>query len=95
MDTKEASEILDVQLRKYRSLEYSQLKKFVELDKASVIEITGKSGTKYQVELQAFWDDKPDGDLRVMLSIDDGGLRAFKPLSKDLIISSSNRFIGE
>lgn len=75
MDTKEASEILDVQLRKYRSLEYSQLKKFVEL--------------------QAFWDDKPDGDLRVMLSIDDGGLRAFKPLSKDLIISSSNRFIGE
>ena len=40
-------------------------------------EMRGPSGATYQVEVQLFWDDQPNGELRVMGSIDDGGWRAF------------------
>ena len=58
-------------------------------------ERTGPSGKWYQIEIQAFWDGKPDGDIRVMGSIDDGGWRAYFPLCEDFIKSPSNEFVGE
>ncbi len=38
----------------------------------------GPSGTEYQVEVQAFWDDREGGNLRVIVSIDDGGWRSLR-----------------
>lgn len=55
----------------------------------------GASGAAYQFEIEVFWDDKPGGDVRVMGSIDDGGLRAFLPLCEAFIMSPSGRFVGE
>ncbi len=52
-------------------------------------------GILYQIEIQAYWDDKPNENIRVMGSIDDGGWRAFSPLSDDFIKSPNNEFIGE
>jgi hypothetical protein len=52
------------------------------------IEKTGRSGTVYQIEYEAVWDSGTGGDLRIIASIDDGGLRsAFKPLTADFLVS--------
>jgi hypothetical protein len=50
-----------------------------------VYQKVGKSGAEYQIEIQVFWDDRINGDLRVIGSIDDGKLRAFFPLTLDFI----------
>ena len=47
------------------------------------------SGATYHVELEGFWDDKEHRDLRVVASIDDGGLRAFLPFTDAFTISPS------
>lgn len=51
----------------------------------------GPDGREYNIEIQAFWDDKPGGDLRVVVSIDDGGWRAMLPRSDSFVISSDNQ----
>ena len=52
-------------------------------------------GTKCCVEICVHWDGQPNGDIRVMFGIDDGGLRAFAPVCDDFIISSDGTFVGE
>ena len=46
---------------------------------------------KYQVEIQSFWYDKRKSKIRVFFSIDDGGIRAYFPLSYDFIISKHRK----
>src|SRR5262245_5393473 len=43
--------------------------------------VVGQSGARFQMEVQAFWDSRDGRNLRVVVSIDDGGLRAFAPLT--------------
>lgn len=57
--------------------------------------VAGESGANYQVEVQALWDGPELGHLRVMISIDDGGWRAVKPLSTDFIVAPDGSFVGE
>jgi hypothetical protein len=57
--------------------------------------VTCDSGTWYQGEVQVMWDDKPDGAIRVMASIDDGGCRAFVPLTDDFILAPDGTFVDE
>lgn len=59
-------------------------------------EALGASGTSYQIEIDAVWDgDHPGGDLRVWAAIDDGGWRAFAPLTKSFIVRPDGSFVGE
>jgi hypothetical protein len=53
------------------------------------------SGTPYQVEAEAFWDSTKEGDLRVIVKVDDVGWRAFVPLSEDFILAPDGSFVGE
>ena len=57
--------------------------------------MVGTSGTVYQLEIQAVWDGRKGGDLRVMGSIDDKGWRAFAPLISDFIVRPDGTFVGE
>lgn len=58
--------------------------------------VVAESGVQYQVEVQAFWDSpRQPGNLRVIIAIDDGGWRAFHPLSTDFIVASDGSFVGE
>ena len=95
MDKKEAKRILAEELaKKYRSRSYAELKKLMA--DGDAYEVTGDSGTCYQIEVEAIWDYKPDGDLRVIAGIDDGRWRAaFSPLLDDFVISPSGDFVGE
>ena len=41
------------------------------------------------------WDAHPNGNVRVSAGIDDGGLRAFLPLTSDFIKAPDGSFVGE
>jgi hypothetical protein len=65
------------------------------LDKEELIEVVGASGTRYSIEVQAYWDSGDPGNLRVMVAIDDGGWRAFNPLTHDFIMAPDGSFVGD
>lgn len=54
---------------------------------------SGEGNSFYQVEIQAFCDDNRTGTLRVIVAMDDGGLRAFKPLTGDFLITRSGQLL--
>lgn len=85
---------MEEELAKLRQVTYSQLVARL-LDKQENVERVGGTGTRYQIELQAFWDNEPNGNLRVMAAIDDGGWRAFIPLTEAFIRAPDGSFIGE
>ena len=93
MDKLEAKQILEHELSKYRTQSHEDLQRL--LSEQDVFEVTGNIGTKYQIEIQAFWDDKVKGLLRVSGAIDDGGVSAYAPLCDDFIVSSQGEFIGD
>lgn len=87
MDKSEANKILGEQLVRFGR--YTELVSLVESGHVKNFEVRGASGTTYQVEVQFFWDDERRSNVRVVGSIDDGGIRAFIPLTQTLLISSS------
>ena len=93
MNKAAARALINQELDKLRRLPYKELLGLRDRPVSSWL--TGEDGKQYQMEVQAFWDGKRDGDLRVMVSIDDGGLRAFFPLSGDFIVSPDGSFVGE
>ena len=95
MNKIEAKQIMSEQIKELRKLSYSELCKLIDKKNKRTLEIVGKSGTKYQVEIQAFWDNKPGQDVRVSVAIDDGGWRAWFPTTNDFIVAPSGEFVGE
>jgi hypothetical protein len=71
VNQQEAGSVLEGQLLRYRSLGYESLLRL--LKEQDVFEVVGASGTIYQLEIQAVWDGRNGGDLRVMVSVDDKG----------------------
>ena len=94
MDKSEAKQLIAKELNEYRAKSYEEF--ILLIDKASVTyELKGANGVNYQIEIQAFWDNKKNGNVRVAGAIDDGGLRALAPFSDDFIKSPSGKYIGE
>lgn len=93
MDKNEAGELLRSHLNPWRTRSYQELADRIgETDR---LEVSGASETQYQITIQVFWDSRPHGDLRVVGSIDDGGWRAFLPLSDSFIMAPDGSFVGE
>ncbi len=57
-------------------------------------ELVSDGGVECQVEISAFWDSKPNADIRVMFAIDDGWNACF-PFAEDFIIAPDGTFVGE
>ena len=87
MNRDEALAVLDAHLEKYRRRPYAELAK--SLGNQGCDEVVAESGASYQIEVDIVWDGKPGGNLRVIGSVDDGGWRAFAPLSRSFIIGPS------
>ncbi len=94
MDTQEARALAASHLETWRKRSYEDLVTLMDRDCCEHTEVFGPSGTWYQVEVNVFWDDRPGGDVRVMLSIDDGGWRAFVPLTDSFIMAPDGTFVG-
>jgi hypothetical protein len=95
MDLSEAGSLVDEYLTRLRALPYEELRRRAEDEIVNTSETIGASGIRYQFEVQAFWDDRQKRNIRVLVSIDDGGLRAFRPLTKDFIKAPDGSFVGE
>lgn len=93
MNKVEALSVLHGQLQRWREQSWAQLRE--EVGHSHRFEVTAESGTWYQGEVQVFWDHTPDGAIRVMASIDDGGWRAFVPLTEDFILAPDGTFVDE
>ncbi len=94
MNTDEALQVLEGELAGYRDQPYAELARRVQSGPV-VRECQGRSGASYQMEVECDWDDRPGGNIRVMASIDDGGWRAFVPLTRSFIKSADGSFVGE
>jgi hypothetical protein len=89
----EARELLAAKMVELRRLPYAGLLRFFEVE---AVELTGESGAVYQVEVEAYWDDRRRGHVLVMAAIDDGrGWRAFVPMTDAFIVAPDGSFIGE
>ena len=95
MDKSDAKEELKRIMQEYRPNDYSYWKSLMDRKRVIAFDFTNKKGNWYQVEIDAFYDSKQDRTIRVSFSIDDGGWRAFIPLSYAFIINPQNEFIGE
>ena len=94
MDKKEALVVLERELAEYRKLSYADLAARIGDDEQC--EVTGPSGIEYQIEIPIRWDHKPNGDVRVMGTIDDGTFRgAFKPVCSDLIVRADEHDVDD
>lgn len=94
MDKAEARALAEDTLAGLRSVPYDTLVGRY-LDNLDHREVVGGSGARYHLQVEAFWDSGQPGDLRVTVTVDDGGWRAFVPLSTDFIIGADGTFIGE
>ncbi len=94
MDKEKARAVLAEALRPYRATSYAALRDMIgEVD---VYQIANPDGTDFQIEIEAFWDGKPDGDIRVLGGVDDGGLRsAFSPLCDGFAMAPDGSFVSE
>jgi hypothetical protein len=93
VDKQEAEGLLRGKLSEYCVLPYPKLVARIGTD--DHVTMAGASGAEYQLEVQVFWEDEPRGNVRVIGSIDDGGLRAFFPLTKSFIMAPDGTFVGE
>ncbi|HEY5619917.1 MAG TPA: hypothetical protein VIK60_18390 [Vicinamibacterales bacterium] len=86
--------MLEKALRRLRLESYEDLARRIDAEPETEA-AQGESGTVYQLEFSVVWDDQPSGNLRVLGSIDDGGWRAFAPLSRSFIKARDGTFVGE
>jgi hypothetical protein len=93
MDNHEARGILRAHLDEWRRRTYAELSK--EVGQTRQFDAAGERGAQYQINIQVCWDAKPNGDIRVLGDIDDGGWRAVFPLTEDFILGPDGRFVGE
>ncbi len=86
MNREEALGLLNAKLDDYRRRTYAELA--AKVGEEDISEVVGPSGTAYQIEILVTWDHKPNGDVRVLGTIDDGTLRgAFRPVCSDLPVT--------
>ncbi len=91
MNKSEAKQLLATLLASESAKPYSDLRKFVSTGHVEGLEVQGPSGVSYQIEVQYFWDDKPENTIRIMASIDNGRLLQFiAPLSLSELVERPN-----
>ena len=93
MDKAEAEKIITEQLARFERRSHSELKPLVEAQQAEGYEVRGVSGATYQIEINFYWDSEPGETIRVMGSIDDGGIRAYSPLTESVLVKRTERLI--
>lgn len=88
-----AQRVLKEWVAKLRAVPYREL--VPRVDSVTTDEVPRDSERSWQLEIQVLWDDEPDGNVRVVVTVDDGGLQAFVPLTESFIKSPTGEFVGE
>lgn len=90
MDNTEAQKVLREQLVPFSGRSHFELTRLVEEKRVEAYAVHTKGGKTYQVEIRFFWDDQPGDTIRILGSVDDGGIRAFFPLTESVLILRPN-----
>ncbi len=86
MDKREAQQLLNEFAAGLQAKSYQDWQALI--GESAVVERKGPSGVTYQIEWDVFWDSQPGGDIRVMVSIDDGSLARFiVPMTTSFLVS--------
>ena len=93
MDNAAARAILLKELSAYRDRSYAELTALIGPE-AFRREVT-QDGVTYQLVIDLVWDDQPNGPVRVIGSVDNGGWRAFVPVSESFIKAPDGSFVDE
>ena len=93
MDKVEARKLLEAFLEELKRETRDELMRYIRDPRS--ITVSGADDTAYQIEFESVWDSAPDGDLRIIASIDDCGFFSFlKPLTRSFIITREGDIIG-
>ncbi len=93
MDKTEARDILAAFMKDLKARPYPDLLALMGNPQVEIVE--SPSGGQYQIEYESFWDREPGGDLRVLASIDDGGLISVMfPLCADFIVGPGGEILA-
>jgi len=84
MNKDEARRIIREELAQLEGLTYAVA--VGRIGEHSVRELRSAEGNLYRVETRFSWDDEQGGDVRVSVSVDDGGWRSYFPLTEGLSI---------
>ena len=87
--------LIDEVIQPLRGLSYQALVERFLSRPPEHFPLEGPSGSRYLAEIQGFWDEGKPGPFRVLASIDDGGMSAFKPLCEDFIKAEDSSIVGE
>jgi hypothetical protein len=88
VDSGEAREILDAELAGFDRRSYDELVSLIGTP-TETRTVEGRAGGRYQLETLVVWDADEGGDVRVISSVDDGGWRAFLPLTSSILKGSA------
>ena len=89
----ELESIVDI----YRRKPYDFFRQWLEREQpvSPIIEETmAENGTDCVTEIQAYWDDNSQQEIRVLFGIDDGGWRFIAPVCYDFIIQPDGTILG-
>jgi hypothetical protein len=93
VDKVEARELLEEFLNGLKGQTRDELLRYIR--NPDCVTVSGVDGTWYQIEFEAVWDSVPDGDLRIITSIDDGGVfSALRPLSDSFVVTREGDIVG-
>ena len=93
MDKVEARKLLEAYLQELKRETRDELLRYIRDPRC--VTVTGADGTEYQIEFESVWDSVPDGDLRIIASIDDGGFfSAIRPVSSSFLVTREGNIIG-
>lgn len=63
------------------------------LDKIGTVDtlsVDSSDGGSYNIEIQYFWDNKPNESIRILVSVDYGGWSTIFPVSSSTVITNKN-----
>jgi hypothetical protein len=92
VDKDEAKDVAARRLQELRAVSRAELTRRLD-GRQEVDAVVAPSGARYQVEVQGMWDDRERQNFRVMVAVDDGGLRAFAPVCDDFIIAPDGSIV--
>ena len=93
MNEAEALEVLRPRLANFRNEPYVLLVSRIKAE--PITETVEVDAVTYYLQFLFVWDGKRGGNVRVIGHVDDGGIRAYHPLTDDFIKGPDEGFIGE
>lgn len=93
MDRARAAAIAEEYVSRLSARPFVELRALV--DEGEQHQEEGIAGRTFTVDVEAFWELSPGGNLRVIVSVDGGGLSAWNPVTRHFVMSPSGALVED